>query len=98
MNSLITSLCEKQFLKSGNSKRQFVSQLQYWSCASRAFIQQVYFETGLLQCLHDVPQRLNVLSTLIMTGLMQKGGHERTVIDVSTFCEAFLRTKASQKA
>ena len=78
-------------------KQQSVSQLQYQSWPSRAVVQQVYFETGPLQCLRDVPQHLNVLSTLITIDLMQIDGHERTVFDVSAFCEAFLRTYDSQK-
>ena len=85
----------KQFFKSGNSKRQSVSQLQYQSWTSRAVVQQVYFETGPLQCLCDVPQHLTFLSTLVTVDLMQIAEHERTVFDVLAFCETFLRMCAS---
>ena len=78
-------------------KRQSVSQLQYWSWASRDVDQQVYFETRVLQCLRDVPQRLMLLSTLITRDLMQLDGHKRTVLDVSAFYDAFLRTCASKR-
>ena len=57
-------LSEIFFFESENSKQQFVSQLQYRSWASRAVDPQVYFVTGLLQCLCDVSQRLMFLSTL----------------------------------
>ena len=56
---------------------------------------KIYLETGLLQCLRDVPQRLVFLSSLIAIDLMQIDGHEGTVFDVLAFCEAFLRTCAS---
>ena len=74
-----------------------MSQLQHRSWASRAIVQQVCFENRQLQCLRDVPQRLNVLSTLIVIGLMQIDGHKCTVFNVSAFYVAFLWTCASSR-
>ena len=51
----------------------------------------LYFETGPLQCLRDVPQHLNVFSTLIAIDLMLIDGHECTVFIILAFCEAFLK-------
>ena len=55
----------------------------------------MYFETGPLQRLRDVPQHLMFLSTLITVDFVQIGGHECTVFDVSAFREAFLKTCTS---
>ena len=45
----------------------------------------VCFETGPLQCLRDVPQRLIFLNIVITIDIMQIDGHQRTVFEVSTF-------------
>ena len=59
----------------GKLKTTAVTQLQYLSLAFRAVDQQVYFETGPLQHLRDVPWRLMFLSTLITIDLMQIDGY-----------------------
>ena len=51
---------------------------------------QICFKTGPLQWPCDVPQRLMYL-TIIYDRSHALDGHQRTVFDVSTFCEAFLR-------
>ena len=49
----------------------------------------ICFETGPLQSLRHVPQRIMFL-TIIKIDIMQVDGHQRTVSDTSTIYEAFL--------